>query len=53
MCVGVGWCVCVAGRGGEGGENLGIIVVRVCEPVFRNLPHLYTRPLKKQTRSYT
>ena len=27
---------------GEGG-NLWVIMVRVCEPVFRNLPHSYTR----------
>ena len=31
---------------GEGG-NLGVIEVRVCEPVFQNLPHSYTWPLKK------
>ena len=30
-----------------GSSNLGVIVVRVCEPVFRNLPHSYTWPLKK------
>ena len=29
------------GRGGGVG-NLGVIVVRVCEPVFQNLPHSYT-----------
>ena len=34
------------GRGGGGGGNLGVIVVRVCEPVFQNLPHSYTWPLK-------
>ena len=34
------------GGGGEWG-NMGVIVVRVCEPVFRNLPHSYTWPLKK------
>ena len=40
--------------GGEGGDNLGVIVVRVCEPVFqKNLPHSYTWPLKKRTHSYT
>ena len=38
MCVGWGG----GGGGGEGSGNLGVIVVRVCEPVFRNLPHLYT-----------
>ena len=32
---------------------LGVIVVRVCEPVFQNLPHSYTWPLKKRTHSYT
>ena len=35
------------------GGNLGVIVVRVCEPVFQNLPHSYTWPLKKRTHSYT
>ena len=43
-------------RGGGGGGvkgNLGVIVVRVCEPEFRNLPHSYTWPLKKWTHSYT
>ena len=33
--------------------NLGVILVRVCEPVFQNLPHSYTWPSKKQTHSYT
>ena len=42
-----------AGGGGGGGGNLGVNLVRVCEPVFRNLPHSYTWPLKKQTHSYT
>ena len=27
--------------------NLGVIVVQIFEPVFRNLPHSYTWPLKK------
>ena len=35
--VGVG-----GGGGGGGGCNLGLIVVRVYEPVFQNLPHSYT-----------
>ena len=26
---------------------IGVILVRVCEPVFQNLPHSYTWPLKK------
>ena len=39
--------------GGGGGGNLGVLLVRVCEPVFRNLPHSYTWPLKKRTHSYT
>ena len=43
---GGGW-----GAGGEG--NLGVIVVRVCEPAFQNLPHSYTWFLKKWTHSYT
>ena len=38
---------------GRGGDNLGVIVVRVCEPVFQNLPHSYTWPLKIRTHSYT
>ena len=42
---GVGW--------GGGGGNLGVILVRVCEPVFQNLPHSYTWPLEKRTHSYT
>ena len=42
---GVGW--------GEGEGNLGVILVRVCEPVFQNLPHSYTSPLEKGTHSYT
>ena len=29
-----------------GGGNLGVILVRVCEPVFQNLPHSHTWPLK-------
>ena len=35
------------------GGNLGVILVRVCELVFQNLPHSYTWPLKKRTHSYT
>ena len=35
------------------GGNLGVNVVRVCESVFRNLPHSFSWPLKKQTHSYT
>ena len=35
------------------GVNLGVILVRVCEPVFQNLPHSYTWPSKKRTHSYT
>ena len=34
--VGVGWGG--GGGGGRGGGNLGVIMVRVFEPVFRNLP---------------
>ena len=41
------------GGGGGVGGNLGVLLVRVCEPVFRNLPHSYTWPLKKRTHSYT
>ena len=32
--------------GGGGGGNLGVILVRVCEPVFQNLSHSYTWPSK-------
>ena len=46
VCMRRGWC----GRGGEGGGgNLVVILVRVCEPVFRNLPHSFSWPLKKRT----
>ena len=38
-------------RGGGGGAVTGVI--RVCEPVFQNLPHSYTWPSKKRTHSYT
>ena len=38
--------MCVCGGGGAGG-NLRVIVVRVCDPVFQNLLHSYTWPLKK------
>ena len=34
------------------GDNLGVILVRVCEPVFQNLPHSYTWPSKRRTHSY-
>ena len=37
---------------GWGGGNLWVILVRVCEPVFWNLPHSYTWTLKKRTHSY-
>ena len=46
----LGVCVCRGGGGGGGGgggADRGIIVVQVFEPVFRNLPHSYTWPLKK------
>ena len=38
--LGCGWV-------GVGKGNLGVILVRMCEPVFQNLPHSYTWPLKK------
>ena len=42
------------GRGGRGGgEGAGVIVVGVCEPLFQNLSHSYTWPLKKWTHSDT
>ena len=40
------------GRGGGKG-NLGVILVRVCEPVFQNLPNPYTWRSKIRTHSYT
>ena len=39
--------------GGGGGGNFWIILVRVCKPVFQNLPHSYTWPSKKRPHSYT
>ena len=41
------------GGGGGGGCNLRVILVRVCEPAFQNLPHSYTWPSEKRTHSYT
>ena len=41
------------GKAHTRGHNLGVIVVRVCEPVFQNLPHSYTWPLEKWTHSCT
>ena len=38
----------MGGGGGGRGGNLGVNVVRVCEPVFWNLPHSYTWPLQEQ-----
>ena len=41
----------IENSGGVGvGGNLGVIVVRVCELVFRNLPHSYTLPLHYQNK---
>ena len=40
-------CTLAGGGGGGGVGNLGVILVRVCEPVFQNLPHSYTWSLKK------
>ena len=47
-------CVCGGGGGGggAGGGVMEVNVVRLCEPVFRNPPHSYTWPSKKQTHSY-
>ena len=42
-------CVCVGGGVGGGG-NLRVIVVRLCEPVFRNLYNSYTWPLEKNKK---
>ena len=42
------WASCL-----HSGGYLGVIVVRVYEPAFQNLPHPYTWPLKKWTHSYT
>ena len=41
------------GRGGRGKGNLGIILVRVCKPVFRNLSQSYTRSSEIMIHSYT
>ena len=44
------------GRGGElrgEGCNLKIILIRVWQPVFRDLPQSYTWPIKKRIHSYT
>ena len=41
--MGVGW-------GGGGGR---VILMRMCELVFPNLPHSYTWPLRKKSHSYT
>ena len=46
---GGGW----GGEGAGGGCVTGVIVVRVFEPVFRNLTHSYIWPLKERTHSYT
>ena len=35
---------------GRGRGNLGLIMVRVCESVFKNLPHSYFWPLKKNNK---
>ena len=32
----------LGGSGGGGGGVPGVVLVRVCEPVFQNLPHSYT-----------
>ena len=34
----------MGGGGGGGSGNLGVILVRVCEPISQNLPHSYTWP---------
>ena len=34
--------------GAGGGGNLGVILIRVCEPVFLNLPQSYTWSSKKK-----
>ena len=48
------WFGLQGGGGGGGGRGyLVVIVVRVSEPVFRNLSHSYTWPLKIQPHSYT
>ena len=50
---GSGWRRGGGGGWVGGGGNLVVILVRVCEPVFQNLPYSYTWPLKKRTHSYT
>ena len=42
-----GYLILVGEGGGVVWGNLGVILVRVCEPVFQNLPHSYTWPSKK------
>ena len=37
----------------EGGGYLGVMLIRVCGPVFLNLPQSYTWPSKHLTYSYT
>ena len=44
-----GWGRGGVGRGRGGRGNLGVIVVRVCESVFQNVPHSYTWLLKTRT----
>ena len=53
LCVCVCVCVSGVGVGGGGGRVTRVNMVRVRKPVFRNLPHSYTWPLKKQSHSYT
>ena len=40
------------GGGGGGGGNLNVILVRVCGPVFLNLPQSYTWPSKNDLFVY-
>ena len=41
------------GGGGGGGGNLGVILVRVCDPVFENYPNHIPGLRKNMTYSYT
>ena len=53
ICLKVWTTLGAGGWGGDWAGNFGVILVRVCEPVFQNLLYSYTWPLKKRTHSYT
>ena len=47
------WIILALGVGRGAAGVTGVILVRVWEPVFQNVPHSYTWALKKRTHSYT